>query len=417
MVDAVKLLKKLKVGTRDKLTLQLSDDIENHKTVCFRGEPEDRLINHDGLNSVDETLTLSSDSNERRLVIDLIPRTINWDMESFKHDNTFVDKLSNIVMLENISGSWASGNGATIWDCSIALTRYLLCTQLPYMKGKRVLELGSGLGLPSIALARVGCEMVTSERCIMIDLLSENIAYNGGPDYWQESVYRTYQYQQHDKVMKSDIEDTDSTLPNCKITHTNQRKTNTSYLIPPNTISLNWEKFSDADETYQTSIDYTDKNATSPMNSSLNNKHYLKTFDCVIGCDLIFARNQSSWEGLANILSITLEGGRSVDDDREKRFLERVIINDSTDDENDNNDVIVDAQYNIKKEKYIENVTRNCAVGFLAYEPRDPFVFTTFFDGLLKDRHIKYERVYDSSLKFDDIEIYRLWYEKELVTR
>ena len=49
-----------------------------------------------------------------------------------------------ITVLENPSGSWAAGNGSTLWDSSIALSGYLLKHQIPWLQGKRGLELGAG---------------------------------------------------------------------------------------------------------------------------------------------------------------------------------------------------------------------------------------------------------------------------------
>lgn len=49
-----------------------------------------------------------------------------------------------ITVLENPSGSWAAGNGSTLWDSAIALSGYLLKHQLRWLQGKRGLELGAG---------------------------------------------------------------------------------------------------------------------------------------------------------------------------------------------------------------------------------------------------------------------------------
>jgi hypothetical protein len=79
------------------------------------------------------------------------------------------DGLNNtsVVMLENISGTWRGGNGATIWDCSIVLIQYLLDNQMNNLSESRILELGSGLGLPAITLSKIdNCQVTASERPI-----------------------------------------------------------------------------------------------------------------------------------------------------------------------------------------------------------------------------------------------------------
>jgi hypothetical protein len=81
-----------------------------------------------------------------------------------------------IFLLEDAVGVTASGTGATLWDSAIVLTKYLLADRRVH--NKRILELGAGLGLPSIALAICGNTVVASERGITYDLLQTNIAAN-----------------------------------------------------------------------------------------------------------------------------------------------------------------------------------------------------------------------------------------------
>lgn len=81
-----------------------------------------------------------------------------------------------VNLLEDAAGLTASGTGATLWDCAIVLTQYLLSNH--DMRGKKVLEIGAGLGLPSIALAMSGSDVVATERQITLNLLQINATVN-----------------------------------------------------------------------------------------------------------------------------------------------------------------------------------------------------------------------------------------------
>lgn len=82
----------------------------------------------------------------------------------------------SIEITEDISGEMRSGNGATLWDSAIILTKYLLVEK--NLCGCRVLELGAGVGLPSIALAVGRNTVVATERPIMLPLLEMSIDAN-----------------------------------------------------------------------------------------------------------------------------------------------------------------------------------------------------------------------------------------------
>ena len=81
-----------------------------------------------------------------------------------------------ITLFEDAVGATASGTGATLWDCSIVLTKYLLSEC--HCMDKKVVELGAGLALPSIALAMQGAEVVATERDITCGILKMNIDAN-----------------------------------------------------------------------------------------------------------------------------------------------------------------------------------------------------------------------------------------------
>ena len=104
-----------------------------------------------------------------------------------------------ISLLEDPMGTFAGGNGATLWDCSLALTRFLAAhyTNDYFIMAKakigtkyastdrragktNVLELGAGLGLVGIALATMGANVVVTERALALPLLARNIENNQG---------------------------------------------------------------------------------------------------------------------------------------------------------------------------------------------------------------------------------------------
>jgi predicted nicotinamide N-methyase len=50
----------------------------------------------------------------------------------------------------------------------------------PKMKGKRVLELGAGMGLGGIAFALLGAEVILTDTADVVPLLKRNCEYNLG---------------------------------------------------------------------------------------------------------------------------------------------------------------------------------------------------------------------------------------------
>ena len=84
-----------------------------------------------------------------------------------------------LTLLEDPTGSLAGGNGATLWDSSLALTNFLTHHYADTdLSGKYVLELGAGVGLVGMALASMGANVVVTERDIALPLLRRNVDRN-----------------------------------------------------------------------------------------------------------------------------------------------------------------------------------------------------------------------------------------------
>ena len=80
--------------------------------------------------------------------------------------------------------SRGSGTGVALWTASLAVADYVDSTFFPSLgDGRTCLELGAGLGLPSIVAARCGMSVVATESDPeALSLLEENLRSNlGGP--------------------------------------------------------------------------------------------------------------------------------------------------------------------------------------------------------------------------------------------
>lgn len=147
----------------------------------------------------------------------------------------------HVTLYEDPVGVTASGTGATLWDAAIVLTKYLLVEYQP--PSQRIVELGAGLGLPSIALALDGNDVTATERGITMDILRRNVEYNCNP-------------------------------------------------LALGRISV---------ETIEWSIDQ----------ATLSAQCADKSFDIIIGSDLIFPRNEDAWVALAATFRELLQRPRS----------------------------------------------------------------------------------------------------------
>ena len=75
--------------------------------------------------------------------------------------------------------------GTTVWDASIVWTKYVEKQSAKRgefatsrLRGKRVLELGAGMGLGGIAMCALGCDVVLTDRKEVLGLLQNNVDKN-----------------------------------------------------------------------------------------------------------------------------------------------------------------------------------------------------------------------------------------------
>lgn len=79
---------------------------------------------------------------------------------------------------------WAGGNGATVWDCALSLSKYLEKisgeenARTSSFCGASVVELGAGTGLPGLVLTALGAHVLFTDRQWALKLLHFNLHAN-----------------------------------------------------------------------------------------------------------------------------------------------------------------------------------------------------------------------------------------------
>lgn len=89
--------------------------------------------------------------------------------------------------------SGAGVTGCVVWDGAVVLARSLSwwCErQLMSVAGCRVLELGAGAGVLSVACAALGAQVLATERADRLDLLRQNVAKHGVRVLGASSMWR-----------------------------------------------------------------------------------------------------------------------------------------------------------------------------------------------------------------------------------
>lgn len=76
----------------------------------------------------------------------------------------------------DISGS-RIGVGAVTWEGALVLVAYLASLPFGTLEGKRVVELGAGLGAPGLVAAYLGANVVLTDREPVLEALRENVKH------------------------------------------------------------------------------------------------------------------------------------------------------------------------------------------------------------------------------------------------
>mmetsp|Transcript_82045 Transcript_82045/g.171739 ORF Transcript_82045/g.171739 Transcript_82045/m.171739 type:complete len:302 (-) Transcript_82045:68-973(-) len=115
------------------------------------------------------------------------------DLEATLSSREVATDVGPIIVLEDPQGAWAAGNGATVWDSALLLSEFLQRELRPCMipggtnqanargllhPSMRALELGAGTGLVGMVLAKLGMEVVLTERPLALPLLQRNVDEN-----------------------------------------------------------------------------------------------------------------------------------------------------------------------------------------------------------------------------------------------
>ena len=78
---------------------------------------------------------------------------------------TLPEPVGELSIEEDVHGA---GPGGCVWDASLALAHFV-AAELSHQKGGlrdvRVVELGAGCGVPGIAAAKLGADVVLTDRC------------------------------------------------------------------------------------------------------------------------------------------------------------------------------------------------------------------------------------------------------------
>eukprot|EP01051_Picozoa_sp_SAG22_P004314 SAG22_NODE_228_length_14619_cov_4.604132_2_plen_282_part_00 len=84
-----------------------------------------------------------------------------------------------LVIHQDPAGSWAGGNGATIWDAGLAMAAFLALVADKYVRGKTVVDVGSGTGFVGLVAAALGARAVAlTDRLCALPLIKKNVAVN-----------------------------------------------------------------------------------------------------------------------------------------------------------------------------------------------------------------------------------------------
>jgi hypothetical protein len=113
---------------------------------------------------------------------DLINNATDHDSVSNNHPPLLLPTGNNNISIDLVCSQAASTDyyltGQILWPVSVLLAHYLASERgQSLLKGRRVVELGAGCGLPSLVACHFGASVVVTDgNDIVLDLLKENIA-------------------------------------------------------------------------------------------------------------------------------------------------------------------------------------------------------------------------------------------------
>jgi predicted nicotinamide N-methyase len=169
MPDALALLKKLRRERKE------AENSDNGAGSASNAPPQQKAdaTHADG----DSTAIGCKDTKAKSIWDEESLFTRSWEV--YAGDET--ESTQTLRLLEDPTGKFAAGNGATLWDSALALARFIEhVNRSRPMSGSAAIELGSGIGLLSMTLASLGaCPVLSTEREIAVQLLQKNVEANG----------------------------------------------------------------------------------------------------------------------------------------------------------------------------------------------------------------------------------------------
>lgn len=91
-------------------------------------------------------------------------------------DATAALTIRGVVVAVGEVGNSGKGTGLTTWDGSVVLAKYLEHARADELRGKRVLEVGSGTGLAGLSAALLGArEVILTDLAYTMENLSRNV--------------------------------------------------------------------------------------------------------------------------------------------------------------------------------------------------------------------------------------------------
>ncbi|CAL1609920.1 unnamed protein product [Knipowitschia caucasica] len=100
--------------------------------------------------------------------------------ETFSNDSVYRVGGQDLLIRQRFGGDL--GVSAAVWDSAVQLSEFLQSLEL---KGKRVIELGSGTGLVGICAARLGAAVTLTDLPRVLPQLQHNVSANAPPGGWR----------------------------------------------------------------------------------------------------------------------------------------------------------------------------------------------------------------------------------------